>query len=736
MGLPSNSPYLGEAAARMRRAPAAVLLALLLTVAAGLTPAVLPGAPLPAALGPVVALAADDISISTATRYTVVPKRERVQVVVDVTAVNVKPDRTTAGGVTRYFYDGVNLALQPEARTVRATQDGRPVKVELARRNGYRLVTILFRENLYYGQTARVRLTFNLPGGEPRSASDIRVGSAFTTFMPWAFGDRAAVRIEVPDGFRVEIAGADMDQEPGAKGLQVWSATTTRPLDWYALVTATNDDALTRDRVALAGGDEVVIRGWPEDKRWRGRVRDVLRDGVPALVKLIGLAWPVDGSLVVTEVHTPLLEGYAGFYNPETDVITISEDLDDLTIVHEASHAWFNKSLFTERWITEGLADEYAARVLRELDRGYPAPPASDTGDTAAFPLSDWAPPAAIRDQESGDRESYGYAASWSLMREIVELVGEDGMRAAFGAAAAGTVAYPGEAPPERSRMPSDWRRFLDLVQGGDDAAARAGVVDMVAEVALDDGARTLLPARAAARRAYVDLVEAGGAWAAPVVVRLAMDGWDFDDASEAMDRSVDVLAVRDEIAGLAGAEGLEPPVGPEADYQDAGSVAELAVAKEGADRSLAVLEQVAGAADAVEAPRDWFTDVGLDGVDPASDVAEARDAWEGADLEAAEDAAASAIARLAAAPEAGRTKVLTIGFGVALALVILVALALLLVRRRRGAGRLARATTLAIAGAGTPLEAAGPYATLPPEGPPAEPPGRSPSGHEGADPS
>ena len=47
------------------------------------------------------------------------------------------------------------------------------------------------------------------------------------------------------------------------------------------------------------------------------------------------------------------------------DTITISEELDELTIVHEASHAWFNRNWFTERWITEGLADEYAARVLR-----------------------------------------------------------------------------------------------------------------------------------------------------------------------------------------------------------------------------------------------------------------------------------------------------------------------------------------------------------------------------------
>ena len=439
--------YQGGAAARMRRSPVAVLLALLLTVVAGLMPAVAPWVPLPAALGPAVALAADDVSIATATRYTVVPKAGRVRVVVDITATNEKPNKVLNGTVTRYFYDGVNLGIQPEARTVRATQDGRPITVDLATRKGYRLATILFRENLYYQQTARVRLTFDLPGGAPRSASDIRVGSAFATFTAWAFGDRGSVRVEVPNGFRVEILGADMEPEPDAKGLQVWSATTARPLDWYAWVTATNDEALTRDRLALAGGDQVVIRGWPEDKRWRGRVRDLLRDGVPALVDRIGLAWPVDGSLVISEVYTPLLEGYAGFYDPDTNEITISEDLDDLTIIHETSHAWFNKSLFTERWITEGLADEYAARVLRGLDRGYPDPPASNPQEKAAFPLSDWAPPAAIRDvREPGPR----------VLRVCRQLV----------AACAGswiswarTACGPRSPPPPRARRPIRARR-------------------------------------------------------------------------------------------------------------------------------------------------------------------------------------------------------------------------------------------------------------------------------------
>ena len=119
-----------------------------------------------------------------------------------------------------------------------------------------------------------------------------------------------------------------------------------------------------------------MVRGWPEDSRWRRRVSAILSESVPDLAGRIGLPWPVDGPLNVLEVHTPLLEGYAGFYDPKSDEITISENLDDLTIVHEASHAWFNSGLFDERWINEGLAEEYASRVLAAETRGQvdPAP--------------------------------------------------------------------------------------------------------------------------------------------------------------------------------------------------------------------------------------------------------------------------------------------------------------------------------------------------------------------------
>ncbi len=700
----------------MRKASIAALLALLLSVAGALLPAAFPGVPLPAPIGPAILLAADGLDIATSSRYVLQPAQGRVRVVVDITAVNRKPNAVSRGAVNRYYYDAVNLAVQPEAVRFRATQDGVTVDLESAGHKGFRQVSIGFRERIYFGETAVVRLSFDLPGGEPRSGSDVRVGSAFATFVAWTFGDRGAIRVEIPSSFRVDLSGEPMQARPGSDGRQVFEARAGDAAAWYAWVNATNDAALTDDRVPLDGGEEVLVRAWPEDGPWLDRVRSVLRHGVPGLVDRIGLAWPVDGPLTVSEVHTPLLEGYAGFYDAANARITISEDLDDLTIVHEASHAWFNKGLFTERWITEGLADEYAARVLDGLGRDFTGPDQVSRNAAAAFALEDWPPPAPIGDPMSDAREQYGYDASWQVMRRIVKLVGEPGMRDVFAAAAAGTTAYRGETPAERTRLPNDWRRLVDLAE---ELGGGVGVADLVETWALDASAAGPLRTRAAAREAYAGLVAAGASWAAPVVVRTALDAWQFAEAVDAIGQADGVLETRDRIEALAVDEGLDPAPGMEAGYEAARSVAELAAVERGAEATLDSLGELAAAADVVGAPRDWLTDLGLDGADPDATLASARTAWEGGDLEASASFASAAVSALASAPGVGQARVATAGAGAAILAVLL--LAVLLVGRRRRAAAPRPATS-------------GPYATLPPDGPPADPPGGQSSEDEGAD--
>ena len=706
---------------RLRPPVAAAILALaLVTGAAVVPPAAAPAMPFLAGFGAPVALAAKDrIDISTVTRYVVDPGKAVVRATVDITAVNREPPVTSGGTIRRFYFDGVNLGIQTDAVRFRATQDGTAVKVTTVDRDGYQLVTAFFRKNIYFQESAKVRLTFDLPSGKPRSESDTRVGTAFTTFLAWAFGDVGTVRVDVPKGFEVDVSGSGMQRAADSGGTQVYTASTSDPLGWYAWINARNDAGLTRQQVTLAGGDRIIVRGWPEDPRWRDRVVTVLTDAVPDLVERIGLPWPVDGALSVIEVHTPLLEGYAGFYDSKTSEITISEDLDDATIVHEASHAWFNQGLFTDRWINEGLAEEYADRTLVALG-GDPSEPGSAVrASSEAFPLNDWPPPAPISDEKSDAREQYGYDASWTVIRAILAEAGEDGFQRVFRAADVRTTAYVGDVAPEPTALPNDWRRFLDLAE---ELGGAEGATPLIVTWAATVDAQASLTARDAARKAYHVLLEDGDGWAAPVVVRLAMDGWTFDSAGEAMNQARIVLLRRDELAAAAAAEGLTPDDDLEAAYEGAGSAIALDAALALAEDTASSLHEVIAAADAAEAPRDWLTSLGLDGADPEGELTAARAAWQAGDLDAATAGADATVAALAAAPGNGRTKVLVVGGGAA-GMVILLGVVVLARRRRHGP-------------VPVPAEPGGPYATLRPNGPPGAVPDAPPQPHddEGAD--
>ncbi len=724
------------ATSRFRRLGSATLLAIVASLAVAVVP---PAAtPILPALrtfdAAAVSAANDDIDIGTTTRYVVMPDKALIRVTVDIVAVNQHPTQTSGGVITRFFYDGLNLGVQPEARHLRATQDGSSLQVTSAGKKGYRLVTIRFLANLYFGQTATVRLTFDLPAGAPRSASDIRVGAAFASFLAWAFGDHGSVRIDVPPGFVVNVSGADVATHARSDGTQVLTASTTDAANWYAFVDARNDDGLTRDRLSLADGEQIIVRGWPEDKRWRKLVTTILTEGVPDLVGLIGLPWPVNGPLNVLEIHTPLLEGYAGFYDAAHDEITISEDLDDLTIVHEASHAWFNSHLFTERWITEGLADEYASRVLAATGATKPAPGKVKPTAKVAFPLSQWPPPAPIADSQSDAREQYGYDAAWTVVRAIVKSAGPAGMRRVFKAAADGTTAYVGAGAPERTRLPNDWRRFLDLTE---ELGGATGVADLMATWVVPAGSRADLAARATARDEYRALVTAGDGWAAPTVVRMDLDRWAFDEAEPLMAEAQSILTQRDATATLAASLGLTVPGQLERAYESASDASALDATSTLATSTEVSLEAVQAASRDASAPRDWLVSLGLSGKDPDAELVAARSAWESGDLHTATDQATLVSGTIAVAAEAGRGRAIVIGSGVAIVLLLIALVALAYRQRRRQ-----RARRLAAVPAGLGSAAAGaapsspapvawpsPMATPPPPASPVETPEPGPAG-------
>jgi hypothetical protein len=689
----------------LRRLPVALVPVLIATLAAivlGGTVGVAPAA-----------AATDDLRLAVSSTYRVDPAGRAVHVAMAITATNEKPDTAT----TVYYYDSITFALPLEATAIRATSNGSKLEVTTAKRDEFRRVTIHIPK-LYHGKTRTIRQTFDLPSGKPRSASPIRVGKAYASFEAWAWGDpgHGDVRIVMPPGFTADITTIPTDADAQLTATTVGDHTEyvvkdlADPIAWYSTVEATNRDALTVVPITAAG-EPIVIHAWPEDRDWVDRVSAILGQSLPDLEHAIGLPWPVTRDLEVTEVAASEIAGYAGFFNSAFDRITISEDLDDLTIVHEASHAWFDGDLFQERWIDEGLADEYASRILAadHLDQEQEGPGAVAPTDKAAFDLNTWRPPDRI-DAQSVAYERFGSDASWTVMRRIVDDVTEPRMRDVFKAAAAQTVTYLGAGPAERSGFVADWRRFLDLVT---DVGGSTKAEDLLETWVLTPKQDAELPARDAARTKYFDLVREGGDWLPGIVVRKPMSDWRFPEAEVAIADAADVLDARDGLETAASELGLPFPTGLETAYESAASADDLTSLGTEIGAWTDAATAVRTARDGLAAERSPLVQLGLVDTDPDAGYRAALAAFAAGDEAGVMTGTAATVAALAGAEEIGRGRAVMAGLAIALVVVLLLLLIAAFVIRRR------RPSPVSVpAGSGAPIAAmagsAGPTAAEP----------------------
>ena len=628
--------------------------------------------------------AADQLRLAVTSTYRVDAAKGAVHVTMDVSATNLKPSTAT-----RYFYyDTLSFGVQAEAKSIEATSDGRRLNVTTKALADRRDI-VVHTPNVYYHQTHKTRITFDLAGGKPRSTSPIRIGRAYAAFTVWAWGDPglADVRIVLPKKFVGNVQKWPDDTDDPLYSTSKDGQLTYRaddiaePNRWYATVDATDRGALTDAPLDLAGED-VAIHAWPEDREWLDRVSSVLEDSVPDLETAIGQPWPVSSELGVSEVSSAQIEGYAGLYDSATDEIQISEDLDEHVIVHEAAHAWFNGGLFVQRWISEGLADEYAARIVAGNDgTGPDGPPNVSTRDAAAFRLNAWPPPSRV-DDETEAAESFGYDASWMVVRTIVNEVGEPHMRDVFAAAAARTLTYAGAGPAESSSLTVvDWRRFLDLVEDVGGSTKAAGLIETWV---VTDTEQPLLAARATARERYFALLDAGGAWLPGILVRKPMSSWRFSEAEAAMAEAEAVLADRDELMAATTELGLAFPTGLEPVYESAGSEADLEALDARIETWIGAAAAVRSARDALQAARAPLVTVGLFGTRPEAAYTAAVAAFVAGDDTAAVAGSSATVATLAGAEDIGRGRALTVGAAVAVVLLLLLVLVGIWLRRRR----------------------------------------------------
>lgn len=598
----------------------------------------------------------EGLEVSAVATYRLSETAVDVEVVLSLR--NTLPDRDEGGVTFQYFFDHIVVPIPAEATSVVAVGgSGRRLLVEPDEEVIGEIVVlgidVALGDRLLFGEMTEVTIRFQLPGEPARSEGTIRVNPAYAWFYAWAYGDpgRSEVIIEVPAQYAVEWLGGPVTESKTNGVTRLTGTGIAEPDFWFVAVSARNDLALTQSAVPFPGGN-VRIRSWPDDFDWSGFVGETVTRALPQMIEWVGLDWPEAG-IEILEAYTPTIYGYAGWYLPERGRIEIGEALDAHVILHEASHIWFNHGLFDARWINEGLAEEYAFRARSSAGYSGPSAPAAAPGP-APFSLNRWDVPTFLRDDDI-ESELYGYETSWFVTNAIVEEIGLDMMSKVIAAAEGNLIAYRGTSAPEQVGPVDDWRRYLDLLEevGGSTKAEqlfRDHVTTRLEEETLDR--------RSTTRRDYHDLRLVAGPWDLPPVLRLAMDGWDFDSAERMIPQIRAIIDNRDDIRTVANELGVTEP-SLERMFETGTELSQVAASLQ---EQKQVVEVVRRSVASVKREKSLFETIGLWGEASDDDIEQALLAFEVNDLDASLDHAVSVETTMAIAGSVGERRVALAG--------------------------------------------------------------------------
>lgn len=596
------------------------------------------------------------------TIYDVQPDANRVAVAVQLTAANHLKDTVTK----RYFFRVGYLTVVPGASNFKittTTKSAKPKVSAIATTATYTNLRIDFGANLAAGKTQALTITFEVrdPGGAPDRA--LRISHSLVSFSAWAVATPstrgATVVVRFPEGYSVAVGrGPLAGPEPDGTGHDLWSSgPLDAPLDFVADISAdrpTDYEETTRTVATSAGDATILLRAWPDDPAWRDRVGALIERALPILEREIGVPWPVDGPLAVREALVRSTGGYAGLFDPADRRIEIAYAATDGLVLHELAHAWFNGGLVAERWAAEGFAAYYAELAARELDVDPSVPPAPSQTDPAAIPLNAWRPTGT----EQPASETWAYAASLELARQIAVRAGPDAMRAVWSNAARSIGAYQPEAGgAEPAPGPPDWRGLIDLVESG----AGEDFADLWRQWVARPEDLPVLADRATARGYYLRSVGLAGDWYLPPVIRTAMRAWRFDIAREQLVAADGVVAQRDRLQAAATDANVTLPETLRDAFEGEAGLAAAAVEAQAEQATLDAIV-AAGAARPTEhgAGERLIIGVGLLLVDPESSLAAARAELAAGDLETAYDSAEAARTAWTSAARVGRARILS----------------------------------------------------------------------------
>ncbi len=676
---------------------------LLLSMALGLV--VVAGAATVAA--PTVA-AAQGYTETGATTYTLDPAHGVLHVAVTMRVRNTTPDTqttyscppTTCIRTTRWYLTTATIWVENEAIAINASSGGARLSVEAGvKGSSYRKLTVT-HPRVYFGQSRTVVVGYDIRGGAPRSNTQRRLLRAYADFCVIANGaDSGSVRVSVPAGYSMATTGTSLVRTL-VGNRQVYSSGRIGDTSTYwTCLSGTNDAGYRVEDIKAPDGRAIHMESWPEDARWTRAVKAEIDKGVPALEALIGRSLPGTAPITVREDATGT--EYAGFYDADTNTVTVGEDYAQPSLVeHELAHIWFNLSAFNDRWLDEGSA-EWAGRATSGEERAC-LKPASRPEVT----LSDWKFLTPRSTQAERDAVLGQYETACYIVSTIATAAGERNTTAALAALFDGRDPYASDPSARREGRVATWQDWLDAMDElGLQPAGASG--SLASDLLLAYGVttdRALLAQRRAARSAYHQLVAEADGWVVPPAVRAPMAAWDFTTAGAAITAANEAWTLTGETdQALPGIDARHGPVVTV--WAAAQTVTDLTDADAKAQAQLDAAKDVAATIAVVSAPLDTIRQIGLIGTSvPSLDPAVA--AVRSGDTDSATRLAASARDSIRRLETVGQERLASL-IG---AVVVLLILVIVWLRARRARRR--RAATMAAVSATPPVAMPGPVAT------------------------
>jgi hypothetical protein len=606
------------------------------------------------------------------------------------TLTNTKGSTTSGRVITDYYFYAHTSAIPHSAINVTATSNGGALQVEISAIDDAPDLQRLKVDfpNLYNGQTRVITVAYDIAGEAPRTTkNDERVNAAYASFYAIGQGDEGnvAVHVVAPTSLDMEFFGAKLKAGSSTSGKISYDAENIAdPLQWYAFVSARNDAALVRTPVETAGVS-VGVQSWPGDTAWADFATKDVRDGVPALAALIDEPLPIKG-LEVIQATTPYLYGAAGWFQPKNNVIEVGEELNDQVVLHELAHSWFNRAYFADRWMSEGLAEEYSSRAQAVLKQIPKEPEEVLVRGEGSQPLTSWGNPIGRKTKADELQEKYGYNASFFVFHELLKEIDTPNMAAVYDSVVKELNPYQGPGEPVHTKQKTDWKRLLDLVQevGGSTKAE-----DLFKTYVLTSSQADGLSVRATTRAAYSDFKQAIGTWAMPAVVPAWMSDWRFGDVAEFTTRAKATLARRDALDAEAAANNLTVKSDLQKMFESAATLTSFDEMDKVIEAQLAAIRRLAEVQPIVTAPRSFYQRVGLRRQHPDIDFAATRAAFSEGRLDDATAKADGVATLLGGAEKVGRAKVRRTATRAGVGLFVLLLVLVLLIRRRRKRRRL-----------------------------------------------